>query len=91
MGHWVKNKAGLFVSKFYGFGLMDAGMMVYLAEHWNTVPEQRRCEIKSHDENRFAFFGLLFELVEGYDHYINPDARMFLNWLRRGRKVYCAR
>ena len=49
----MTNKAGLTVSRFFGFGLMDAGKMVYLAEHWTKVPEQRRCEIKGEDENRF--------------------------------------
>ena len=58
-GHWIKNKASLVVSKFYGFGLMDAGKMVYLAKHWNTVPQQLRCEIKGQDENRFEFSALL--------------------------------
>lgn len=51
-GDWVRNKAGLFVSKFYGFGLMDAGKMVYLAKHWNLVPEQRKCVIEGQDLNR---------------------------------------
>jgi len=52
-GGWVTNKADLTVSRFFGFGLMDAGKMVYLAEHWTKVPEQRRCEMKGEDENRF--------------------------------------
>ncbi|XP_073250740.1 furin-like isoform X1 [Porites lutea] len=51
-GFWVKNKAGLSVSGYFGFGLMDGGMMVYLAKQWNTVPSQLRCEIKGRDENR---------------------------------------
>ncbi|XP_067040624.1 proprotein convertase subtilisin/kexin type 4-like [Acropora muricata] len=51
-GLWVKNKAGLAVSRFYGFGLMDAGKMVHLAKQWNTVPEQRICEIRGNDSNR---------------------------------------
>ena len=53
--YWVKNKGGLVVSRFFGFGLMDAGKMVHLAKHWNRVPEQKKCEIKSQDQNRFAF------------------------------------
>lgn len=41
-GHWLENKAGFYVSKFYGFGLMDAGRMVTLAKNWTTVPLQLR-------------------------------------------------
>ena len=52
-GFWAKNKAGLAVSKFYGFGLMDAGEMVHLAKRWNTVPEQRTCEVSGTDINRY--------------------------------------
>ena len=51
----MKNKADLVVSKFFGFGLMDAGKMVHLAEQWRRVPEQQRCVIRSQDQNRFAF------------------------------------
>ncbi|KAJ7358828.1 hypothetical protein OS493_020663 [Desmophyllum pertusum] len=51
-GKWMKNKAGFAVSTAYGFGLMDAGKMVYLAKHWKTVPEQRKCQLKGQDENR---------------------------------------
>ena len=61
-GFWTTNKAGLAVSKYYGFGLMNAGKMVHLAKNWNTVPEQLSCEIKGNDENRFDFslFSLKF-------------------------------
>ena len=59
-GFWVKNKAGLAVSKFYGFGLMDAGKMVQLAKRWNTVPEQRTCEVSGTDTNRYLIFTVFF-------------------------------
>ena len=62
-GFWVKNKAGLWFSRYFGFGLMDGGMMVYLAKQWNTVPSQLRCEIKGRDENRFGLFFILFVVV----------------------------
>ena len=55
-GFWAKNEAGLAVSKFYGFGLMDAGEMVHLAKQWNTVPEQRTCEVSGTDTNRYGVF-----------------------------------
>ena len=54
-GDWVRNKAGLSVSKYYGFGLMDAGKMVYLAKRWNTVPKQQKCVIEGQDVNRFDY------------------------------------
>lgn len=48
----MQNKAGLYVSKYYGFGLMDAGKMVRLAQNWTSVPPQLRCEIKGDDTNK---------------------------------------
>jgi len=52
-GTWVQNKAGFYVSKFYGFGLMDAQRMVSLAKDWKPVPRpQLRCEIKSTDKDK---------------------------------------
>ncbi|XP_022786312.1 proprotein convertase subtilisin/kexin type 6-like [Stylophora pistillata] len=43
-GDWKQNKAGLFFSKYYGFGLMDAGEMVNLAKRWTKVPQHLKCE-----------------------------------------------
>ena len=64
-GDWVQNKAGFYVSKFYGFGLMDAGKMVDLAKQWKTVPPQRRCELKGQDENRFdSVCGLVYKFLD---------------------------
>lgn len=51
-GEWVKNKAGLYVSKFYGFGLMDASRMVSLAKNWTKVPPQDKCEIEGNEKNK---------------------------------------
>ena len=51
-GHWIQNKSGFYVSKFYGFGLMDAAKMMSLAKDWKPVPTQLRCEIKGSDENK---------------------------------------
>ncbi|XP_022796697.1 furin-like protease 1, isoforms 1/1-X/2 [Stylophora pistillata] len=51
-GDWVENKAGLFVSPVYGFGLMDAGRMVSLAKNWTRVPRQEKCEIKGTDTDK---------------------------------------
>lgn len=73
-GFWVKNKAGLAVSKFYGFGLMDAAEMVHLAKHWRTVPQQRTCEVDGIDNNRCDIFGLIIKTCLGDD---NLDIRSF--------------
>ncbi|XP_071954109.1 furin-1-like isoform X1 [Antedon mediterranea] len=40
---WTTNGAGYQVSHAYGFGLMNAGAMVTMAEQWNIVPEQHVC------------------------------------------------
>ena len=50
-GHWLQNKAGFNISKVYGFGLMDAGMMVMLARTWMAVPAQIKCEIEGSDKD----------------------------------------
>ena len=41
---WKVNGAGYNLSHAFGFGLMDAGAMVRLAQDWQTVPSQQRCE-----------------------------------------------
>lgn len=55
-GDWVANKAGLTVSKFYGFGLMNAGKMVHLAKQWRRVPPQLGCEMKGQHKSRFVLW-----------------------------------
>ena len=67
-GLWVKNKAGLWFSRYFGFGLMDGGMMVHLAKHWNTVPSQLRCEVDGTEKNRFEtqFLPLAFWLFDSF-------------------------
>ena len=41
---WRVNGAGYNLSHAFGFGLMDAGAMVRLAQTWETVPQHQRCE-----------------------------------------------
>merc|ERR1711983_57819 len=41
---WITNGAGYNISHAFGFGLMDAGAMVRMAETWKTVPDQQKCE-----------------------------------------------
>lgn len=42
---WNTNGAGYNVSHAFGFGLMDAGLMVKKAIAWKTVPKQQKCEV----------------------------------------------
>ncbi|CAH3171145.1 unnamed protein product [Porites lobata] len=84
-GFWVKNKAGLAVSKFYGFGLMDAEKMVQLAKRWNTVPEQRTCEVSGTDTNR-AIPSDVFLTVKSCDIKFleHVQVKVDLDFARRG-------
>ncbi|GIY12727.1 hypothetical protein CDAR_64581 [Caerostris darwini] len=43
---WATNGVGRNVSHSFGYGMMDALAMVKLAKVWNTVPEQKSCEIR---------------------------------------------
>lgn len=49
---WVQNSAGLWVSSYFGFGLMDAAAMVKYSGLWRTVPRQIKCEIPQPRANR---------------------------------------
>ncbi len=42
-GDWKINGVGRNVSHSFGYGLLDAGAMVKLAQVWKTVPRQKRC------------------------------------------------
>ena len=54
---WVTNGAGYHVSHKFGFGVIDAGRLVELAQLWNNVPAQEICEnnieSKEHDIGNF--------------------------------------
>ncbi|KAL5005336.1 hypothetical protein ScPMuIL_018792 [Solemya velum] len=50
-GQWSTNSIGRKVSLRYGYGLMDAGAMVDLAEKWTNVPEQHICEVTTSRTN----------------------------------------
>lgn len=51
-GNWEKNKAGLYFSTHYGFGLMDVSKMVSLAKNWTTVPPLQKCEFEGTEKNK---------------------------------------
>lgn len=51
-GGWVTNGVKRKVSHKFGYGLMDAGAMVNLAEQWTSVPPQHICKSQEINEER---------------------------------------
>lgn len=51
-GGWILNGVKRKVSHKFGYGLMDAGAMVDLAEKWGTVPAQHICKSREINEDR---------------------------------------
>lgn len=49
---WILTGSKRKVSHKFGYGLMDAGAMVSLAEKWNTVPAQHICKSREINEDR---------------------------------------
>ncbi|XP_064325633.1 proprotein convertase subtilisin/kexin type 4 [Phalacrocorax carbo] len=44
---WAKNGVGRKVSHHYGYGLLDAGLLVEMAKAWTGTRPQRRCSVKA--------------------------------------------
>ncbi|XP_065555709.1 proprotein convertase subtilisin/kexin type 4 isoform X5 [Lathamus discolor] len=44
---WAMNGAGRKVSHHYGYGLLDAGLLVEMAKAWTGTQPQRRCSVKA--------------------------------------------
>ncbi|KAL7667654.1 hypothetical protein ACOME3_010536 [Neoechinorhynchus agilis] len=40
---WIRNGAGLYISQYFGFGLVDADYATLLAAEWIELPEQHKC------------------------------------------------
>lgn len=49
---WVVNGVRRKVSHKFGYGLMDAGALVNLAEKWTSVPPQHICKSQELVEDR---------------------------------------
>lgn len=49
---WIMNGVKRKVSHKFGYGLMDAGAMVSLAEQWTNVPPQHICKSREINEDR---------------------------------------
>lgn len=45
---WTINGGGHHISHEFGFGLMDCGKMVQIAQEWSNVPEQHICQHSRH-------------------------------------------
>ncbi|XP_029888086.2 proprotein convertase subtilisin/kexin type 4 isoform X2 [Aquila chrysaetos chrysaetos] len=44
---WAVNGVGRKVSHHYGYGLLDAGLLVEMAKEWTGTRPQRRCSVKA--------------------------------------------
>ncbi|CAH1972316.1 unnamed protein product [Acanthoscelides obtectus] len=63
---WVVNGVRRKVSHKFGYGLMDAGALVTLAEKWTTVPPQHICKSQELIEDK--------SINPAYDFYMDVDA-----------------
>ncbi len=43
--NWVRNGAGLKVSHWYGYGIIDGAALVNRARNWISVPQRRSCTV----------------------------------------------
>lgn len=69
---WRQNPGGKYFSRHFGFGLFDAGLMVYNAKQWKNVPPAKVCNRKTTDgfterlfhfhkfHNRFSCVKIIF-------------------------------
>ncbi|NXG52868.1 PCSK4 convertase, partial [Psilopogon haemacephalus] len=44
---WAQNGVGRKVSHYYGYGLLDAGLLVEMAKSWAGTRPQRRCSVRA--------------------------------------------
>ncbi|XP_069071965.1 proprotein convertase subtilisin/kexin type 4 [Pleurodeles waltl] len=89
---WVLNGVGRKVSHHYGYGLLDAGVLVDLAKKWETVRPQRRCFVKIISSPQTITSKLVIQknvtgcakslgFIRSLEH---VQARMSLSYSRRG-------
>uniref|UniRef100_A0A3B5QDV7 Furin (paired basic amino acid cleaving enzyme) b n=1 Tax=Xiphophorus maculatus TaxID=8083 RepID=A0A3B5QDV7_XIPMA len=92
-GDWKTNGVGRIVSHSYGYGLLDAGAMVSLAQNWTTVEPQHQCVLTMLTEPRDIGNKLVFsksvdacwgrpEYVRSLEH---AQARLSLSHNQRGK------
>uniref|UniRef100_A0A665V413 Furin (paired basic amino acid cleaving enzyme) b n=1 Tax=Echeneis naucrates TaxID=173247 RepID=A0A665V413_ECHNA len=92
-GDWKTNGVGRRVSHSYGYGLLDAGTMVALAQNWTTVGPQHQCVHTMLGEPRDIGNKLVFsksiDACWGRPEYVNSlehvQARLTLTHNQRGK------
>lgn len=58
---WQQNGMGRWFSRSFGYGLMDVGKMVELAQTWTNVPEQKKCHRSRTELRHIIQRGEIFE------------------------------
>uniref|UniRef100_A0A673X1V4 Furin (paired basic amino acid cleaving enzyme) b n=1 Tax=Salmo trutta TaxID=8032 RepID=A0A673X1V4_SALTR len=89
---WSTNGVGRRVSHSYGYGLLDAGAMVALAQNWTSVDPQHQCVLTMLSEPRDISSRLLFsktlDACWGKPEYVSSlehvQARLTLSYNHRG-------
>uniref|UniRef100_A0A665V2Z4 Furin (paired basic amino acid cleaving enzyme) b n=1 Tax=Echeneis naucrates TaxID=173247 RepID=A0A665V2Z4_ECHNA len=93
-GDWKTNGVGRRVSHSYGYGLLDAGTMVALAQNWTTVGPQHQCVHTMLGEPRLhlLFYHVVYKSIDacwGRPEYVNSlehvQARLTLTHNQRGK------
>uniref|UniRef100_A0A8D0AH61 Furin (paired basic amino acid cleaving enzyme) b n=1 Tax=Sander lucioperca TaxID=283035 RepID=A0A8D0AH61_SANLU len=92
-GDWKTNGVGRRVSHSYGYGLLDAGAMVALAQNWTTVGPQHQCVHTMLTEPRDIGNKLVFsksvDACWGRTEYVSSlehvQARLTLSHNQRGK------
>ncbi|GFS13299.1 neuroendocrine convertase 2-like [Elysia marginata] len=69
---WTINGAGRHVSPRFGFGLLDCGRMVELAQTWQPVPNQRVCNTTRQSYRPLKYKGKVSESIMS-DGCLNSD------------------
>ncbi|XP_046890414.1 furin (paired basic amino acid cleaving enzyme) b isoform X1 [Hypomesus transpacificus] len=89
---WKTNGMGRRVSHSYGYGLLDAGAMVALAQNWTSVGPQHQCVLTMLSEPREMGSRLVFsrsvDACWGRPEYVSSlehvQARLSLSYTHRG-------
>ncbi|XP_038073219.1 neuroendocrine convertase 2-like [Patiria miniata] len=94
---WQCNGVGLEFNHLFGFGVLDAGAMVELAEKWKTVPERFHCsgatykgvsQVPDGRSGEKLVLRLTTDACDGQDNMVNylehTQAIITLNSTRRG-------
>uniref|UniRef100_A0A3B4YYH8 Furin (paired basic amino acid cleaving enzyme) b n=1 Tax=Seriola lalandi dorsalis TaxID=1841481 RepID=A0A3B4YYH8_SERLL len=92
-GDWKTNGVGRRVSHSYGYGLLDAGAMVALAQNWTTVGPQHQCVhtmlAEPRDIGNKLVFSKSVDACWGRPEYVNSlehvQARLTLTHNQRGK------